>query len=131
MHPDIEYIDLDPNPSTGKRALIVRIEGDEVVASQSSPEGIRRYLADPANRRSLKKKSLPGVPSQSKLVRSFGKSNSHSVVAILDEDGNDLYYIIVTPGGIYYGSYTLANAVSLAASLAVDYDKTPGVDPSP
>lgn len=97
MHAEIEVIDVNPDLRTGRRRFIVRVGGETIGAFDSLQEALK-YFAVPTNRSALKKKSLPGSASRSHLVRTFGKSGKHAVLAVLDEDGKVLYHIIVTPG---------------------------------
>ncbi|MFW8645474.1 hypothetical protein GR223_29585 [Rhizobium leguminosarum] len=130
MHPDIEIIDLNPDPRTGKRAIIVRL-GGETLGIYGTLEAARAYFALPSNKSALKKKSLPGSASTTRLVRTFGKERKHAVLAVLDADGTVLYHIVVTPGNVYPGGYDLATALDLAGKLATDYDVAPKEDWEP
>lgn len=121
MHPNIEIIDLNPNPRTGKRAIVVRLDG-ETLGIYDSLEEARAYFALPSNRPALKKRSLPGSASATRLVRTFGKGRTHAVLAVLDDEGTVLYHIVVTPGNVYPGGYDLATVLKLAGELATEYD---------
>jgi hypothetical protein len=130
MHPDIEIIDLNPDPRTGKRAIVVRLEGETLGIFRSLDEA-RAYFAKPANRSALKRKSLRRSASATRLVRTFGREKQHAVLAVVDDDGTVLYHIVVTPGNVYPGGYDLATALKLAGELATDYGATRTDDREP
>ncbi|WFU10357.1 hypothetical protein QA646_05725 [Rhizobium sp. CB3090] len=130
MHPDIEVIEMNSDPRTGKPCVVVRLDG-ETLGIYGSLEQARKYFGNPVNARALKKKLLPGMVCGTRLVRSFGKMRKHAVLAVIDADGEVLYHIVVTPGNVYPGSYALDAALELAGTLATEYDASPDKTPNP
>jgi hypothetical protein len=127
----IEILEL-PAATPGKVVVTVRVDGQVIGAFGSLIEA-QKYFRDPKYRPSLRGLTLPRRTSRTRMVKRYGDDGSHAVFAVLDENGDDAYYIVTGPGGyIWPGSFSLNDAMDLAATLAAEYDApSPPSEPSP
>lgn len=117
----IEVLEL-PAATPGKVIVAVRI-GGRIIGTFGSLIEARKYFSDPKYRPSLQGQSLPRHASKTRLVRRYGDEGLHAVFAVLDENGDDAYYIVTGPGGyILPGSFSLDEAMEKAGTLAAEYD---------
>ena len=79
------------------------------------------------------RESLPHHASKARPVKRYGNEGRHAIFAVLDENGDDACYIVTGPGGYMVpGSFSLDEAMELAATLAAEYDTpSPSSEPSP
>lgn len=125
----IEVLEL-PAATPGRVVVVVRVDG-EVVGTFGSLEEARKHYRNSDNRRALRGAALPSS-NKTKLKQRFGKANTYAVLAVLDDEGNELYYIVTGPSGyIVPGSFKLDAALERAAALATAYDRGAGPPPPP
>ncbi len=124
----IEVLEL-PAATPGRVIVVVRVDG-EVVGTFGSLEEAQKHYRNSDNRRALRGAPLPRL-NKTKLKQRFGRDNTHAVLAVLDDEGKELYYIVTGPTGyIFPGRFELKSALEYAAALATAYDTGAAPPPS-
>ncbi|WP_139275902.1 hypothetical protein [Pararhizobium antarcticum] len=107
-------------PGSEVASIKVRVDG-VLIGSFSSLSAARQYVGNPAN--GLAVRTLPSGIAKTRLIASYGNSKSHSVFAVLDENGRHAFYILTGPNGFMNtGRLTAEKAREIAATSADDFD---------